>query len=276
MTKDFQIRGLLKLSLKVPVAGAGLNFVSCTPRPAPSSPWTYTGDGWLEGEAVDPPVVDYPDVPRLGKLSQIYHKLIFMRVCQVFQHQQCANGLLDQHTILTIVHQSLWYESPPWSLFYIGDRESWEGFWCCKICITVCFLFFFLENLKTFFLLFTPWCWWLAPSGTWKLVVRWWCVFLFYYGNNHHSFIWFCMKAATWGWNCLWSDLQRGSEASVLHQESCASFCRHHVWSNLVIGINVYNQYGPTKLPTPPWCRWASQVVSAASTVPFVVAVCCR
>ena len=66
-----------------------------------------TGDGRLEGEAVDPPVVDYPDVPRLDKLSQIYHKLIFMRVCQVFQHQQCANGLLDQHTILTIVHQPL-------------------------------------------------------------------------------------------------------------------------------------------------------------------------
>ena len=106
MTKDFQIRGLLKLSLKVPVVGAGLSLYPAHHdllRPHHE----LTGDGRLEGEAVDPPVVDYPDVPRLDKLSQIYHKLIFVRVCQVFQHQQCANGLLDQHTILTIVHQSL-------------------------------------------------------------------------------------------------------------------------------------------------------------------------
>ena len=106
MTKDFQIRGLLKLSLKVPVVGAGLSLYPAH-RDLLRPHHELTGDGRLEGEAVDPPVVDYPDVPRLDKLSQIYYKLIFVRVCQVFQHQQCANGLLDQHTILTIVHQSL-------------------------------------------------------------------------------------------------------------------------------------------------------------------------
>ena len=44
--------------------------------------------------------------------------------------------------------------------------------------------------------------------------------------RNHHSYIFDCMKAATWGYNCPQSDPQRGSGASVLHRESCVGcFC---------------------------------------------------
>ena len=60
-------------------------------------------------------------------------------VCQVVEHQQCAHRLLDRHTILTS-STMIWVTV----LIIVLHRESWEGFCCFKILISVWFLFFFL------------------------------------------------------------------------------------------------------------------------------------
>lgn len=130
-------------------------------------------------------------------------------VCQAVEHQQCAHRLLDRHTILTS-STMIWVTI----LIIVLHRESWEGFCCFKI---------FVISVVSFHL-FRSSCFLRADDGLPVLQCEIWSKDLCCSMQTIITVSFGCMKSATWGCNCHRSDRQRGSEASVLHRESCFCF----------------------------------------------------
>ena len=95
------------------------------------------------------------------------------------------------------------------------------------------------------------WCYYLSSKMMLMMTSDWWWgVWMWEYftgmitiiamkSSSQSQLTFDCMRAATWGPNCLQSYLQRGSEASVLHRESFAGFCRHGFWNEQVCDLHV-------------------------------------